>query len=159
MPYRKSLLLLILILPYFHGCQVCPSVIFYDHPFQIIPPPFFCTPISNQIPKSQNKYPKLKTELNVAENSIYIYDNNHPHLFSVPQAPGVVPKIGVRLQRGKKKILFADDEKHYLSYFAAAFRGSRTSTAICPRIALLEFRIIKIERNSSVSAIQISESV
>ena len=72
MSYRKSLLLIILILPYFHGCQVYPFVIFYDHPFKSYPYTFSCTPYIKSNTKTQNKYPKLKSELNVAENSIYI---------------------------------------------------------------------------------------
>lgn len=76
-------------------------------------------------PPYQIKYPKLKTELNVAENSIYIYDNNHPHLFSIPQAPGVVPKIGSPGKAEKKKSLFYGSKKTLLFFLDKQPKASR----------------------------------
>ena len=111
MPYRESLLLLILILPYFHGCQVYPSVIFYDHPFQIIPPPFFLYPLY------QIKYPNLKTNTQNSKPNLmwlkiqYIYTIiTTPTFFLYPGARGWSPKSGSGCSGERKKSFFADDE-------------------------------------------------
>lgn len=115
MPYRKSLLLIILILPYFHGCQVYPSVIFYDHPFQITPHPFSCTPMSNQIPKLKTNTQNSKPNLMWLKIQ-YIYDHERAPTFFCTPAPGASPKIGSPGKVKKKKTPFLWQEKIFSSF-------------------------------------------